>query len=195
MLPILKGVFGYLQPKKCSFFLTIGHLCWRALSQLCVLLASLPFDVVFLLSGWIFNNFLSPRASFVIAFWIVAHPLHPKFGDLLSLWRVGCSRASGQLRQMPNHPFPLALIWGQPEAADQRIWELWGWNARQGAQKCIGGAKIKSILNSVLYLTGSQCSKASTGEMLSLFLVLVSSWAATFCTSCRRDRADLLTPT
>ena len=44
---------------------------------------------------------------------------------------------------------------------------------------------MRKILNSILDLTRSQCSEANTGEMWSLFLVLVGTRAAAFWTSCR----------
>ena len=43
----------------------------------------------------------------------------------------------------------------------------------------------RSTLKSILLLTGSQCREASTGEMCSYVLVLVSVRAAAFCISCR----------
>src|SRR4029434_5327884 len=42
-----------------------------------------------------------------------------------------------------------------------------------------------STLKSILLLTGRQCREASTGEMCSYFLVLVSVRAAAFCISWR----------
>src|SRR4029434_8331904 len=43
----------------------------------------------------------------------------------------------------------------------------------------------RSTLKSILLLTGSQCREASTGEMCSYFVVLVSVRAAEFCISWR----------
>ena len=51
----------------------------------------------------------------------------------------------------------------------------------------------RRILNSILDLTGSQC-EANTGEMWSLFFVLVRTRAAAFWTSCRVFNDFLLEP-
>src|SRR4029434_6842931 len=56
---------------------------------------------------------------------------------------------------------------------------------------CIGSRSFRALyvsrstLKSILLLTGSQCREASTGEMCSYFLVLVSVRAAAFCISWR----------
>ena len=52
----------------------------------------------------------------------------------------------------------------------------------------------RRILNSILDLTGSQCSEANTGDMCSLFFVLVRTRAAAFWTSCRVFNYFLLEP-
>ena len=52
----------------------------------------------------------------------------------------------------------------------------------------------RTIINSILGLTGSQCSEANTGEMWSLFPVLVRTCAVTFYTSCRVFNDLLLEP-
>ena len=39
-------------------------------------------------------------------------------------------------------------------------------------------------LNSILYITGSQCKDLRIGVMCSLLLVLVSTLAAAFCVAC-----------
>ena len=52
----------------------------------------------------------------------------------------------------------------------------------------------RRILNSILDLTGSQCSEANTGVMCSLLFVLVRTRAAAFWTSCRVFNDFLLEP-
>ncbi len=66
---------------------------------------------------------------------------------------------------------------------------------KREAQICMGARMSYTAMktfnrnfSSFLYLISSQFRDASTGVILSLFLVLVNSLAAAFCTSCKQDK-------
>ena len=66
----------------------------------------------------------------------------------------------------------------------------------EGARPCKALNVTSSVLKTILYFTGSQWRDARIGVMWDLWLVLVNSLAAAFCTmyllSCRRGRAAWL---
>ena len=95
----------------------------------------------------------------------------------------------GAIEEKSRSPYPLRWVMGTwrvrpDERSPGRRWRrsikddtyhgVWPWIALNVSSR---------TLNSILLLTGSQCSSARTGEMWSCFLSPVSKRAAAFCTA------------
>lgn len=110
---------------------------------------------------------------------------------------LDCSKALGQLLKTHDHPHPFASHGGTARRSWSEDLRNIGLERGQSSPEMYWGAKLCKALKtnkitskSILYLASSQYSDASTGVMLSPYLVQVNSLAAAFCTSCKQDKVD-----